>query len=248
MTEFDERHAGDAYPEGIEHGFWSVARHRILDRALRDAARAGLRGSGGTILEIGCGPGIVVAAMREAGHAIWGVELGIPGVRRAAKPYVTVGTKAQDLDDAFRSGVETLMLLDVIEHIEDDVAFLASLLSACPKCRCVIVTVPARPEVWSNYDEHFGHFRRYTRDSLRTALVGARLEPKLSRYFFRALYAAALILKALGRRREVNLSAPSLPRVQAIVAAAIGLEDRIVGALPLPGLSLLAVAAVEGRG
>jgi SAM-dependent methyltransferase len=244
MSEFDQKRVDDAYPEGIEDGFWSLARNRIIERALRSAVRQGLRSPTGRILEVGCGPGIVVAALRSQGHDVWGVELGEPAVRAAAAPYVTVGTRAEDLDGSFRDSIETVLLLDVIEHVEDDVAFLASVLSACPRCRCVIVTVPARPEVWSNYDEYFGHFRRYTRETLDGALRQAGVQPVAVRYFFHALYLAARLINALGRKRTVSFARPSALPLQRLVAAGLGLEDRLIGSAALPGLSLLAVARV----
>jgi len=241
-SEFDASQAADAYPEGIEHGFWSIARNRMIDSALAEAARIGIRTPRGRILEIGCGPGIVVNAMRAEGHDAWGVELGEPMVREAAKPYVTTGLAAQDLDAAFRKSIETIMLLDVIEHIEDEVSFLQSILPAFPNCRSLIVTVPARPEVWSNYDEYYGHFRRYTRETLDAAMVRAGLIPKKTRYFFRSLYFAAKLINTVGRKRAVVLRSPRFLPLQRMIARGFDLENWLAGSLPIPGLSLICIA------
>ena len=83
------------------------------------------------------------------------------------------------------------MLLDVIEHIEDDREFLRTIRSAFSNCQCVIVTVPARPEAWSEWDEYYGHFRRYSPETLRKTLsaIGGCV---YVRYFFRSLYLAGL--------------------------------------------------------
>jgi SAM-dependent methyltransferase len=235
----------DAYPLGIENGFWSLARHAIVSDALRYAARTGLRSPSGRIVEVGCGPGIVVNALRAEGHDVWGVELGTPEVRPAAAAYVTTGIPAQDLEAQFRASVDTVLLLDVIEHIQDDVSFLKSIVSAFPNCRCFIVSVPARKEAWSNYDEHYGHFRRYTRRTLARALNEAGLTPRRTRYFFRALYGAALLIKAFGRKRTVALRAPRHLGLQRLLALAFRLEDRVLGSSPFPGLSLLSIADVR---
>lgn len=241
-SEFDTAQAADAYPTGIENGFWSIARHSIIVGALKHAARTGLRSPQGRVLEIGCGPGIVVNAMRARGYDVWGVELGTPVVRQAAAPYVTTGIPAQELDANFRGSIETLLLLDVIEHIDDEVSFLQSVLPAFPNCRCVIVTVPARQEAWSNYDEYYGHFRRYSRTSLAKALMEAGLIPQHIRYFFFALYGAAMLINIFGRERGVVLRAPGFPKLQRLIALGFQLEDKLLGSLPLPGLSLLAIA------
>jgi hypothetical protein len=245
MSEFDTRKAMEAYPEGIEHGFWTLARNRIIDAALRQAVRDGLRSEGGAILEVGCGPGIVVAALRQMGHFAWGVELGSPPIRAAAAPFVTAGAYAQDLHISFRSSVETIMLLDVIEHIEDDVSFLQTLIPAFPNCRCIIITVPARPEVWSNYDDHFGHFRRYTVDSLNMTITRAGIRSRSTRYFFTSLYIAARLINAVKRPRAVTLRPPALLPLHRIVAWGLGIENRLLAGVPVPGLSLLTIAEVQ---
>jgi hypothetical protein len=69
-----------------------------------------------------------------------------------------------------------------------------------------------------------------------------KLAPQRTRYFFRTLYVAAMLIKALGRERAVALSAPRLLPLQRLVAFGFGLEDRLVGAIPVPGLSLICIA------
>jgi SAM-dependent methyltransferase len=243
-SEFDIAQTADAYPVGIENGFWSIARHRIIARALKDATAAGLRSPAGRILEIGCGPGIVVNAMRAEGYDVWGVELGTPSVRQAAASYITTGIPAQQLNASFRATVETVLLLDVIEHIEDEVIFLRSVLPAFPNCRCVIVTVPARQEVWSNYDDYYGHFRRYTRESLDNTLTEAGLTTQHTRYFFRSLYGIAILINALGHKRAVVLKAPKSSVLQHLIALGFELEDRLFSSLSIPGLSLISIARI----
>ena len=80
-------------------------------------------------------------------------------------------TDARQLEVAQRNEVRTILLLDVIEHLEDPVAFLAELRSHFPALRHLLLTVPARQELFSNYDEFNGHFRRYDPALLRELLV-----------------------------------------------------------------------------
>ena len=67
-----------------------------------------------------------------------------------------------DLPEEERRGVTTLLVLDVIEHLEDPIAFLREVLSSFPDVSSLIVTVPAREELWSAFDDFYGHHRRYT--------------------------------------------------------------------------------------
>jgi hypothetical protein len=102
-----------------------------------------------------------------------------------------------------------LFLLDVIEHLPDPVAFLSALKSAFPKVSRMIITVPARSELWSNYDTFYGHYRRYDLDSLRAVVDGMGGTELRLRYFFRILYLPARLTLALFHRRSVRIDAPS---------------------------------------
>ena len=76
-SEFDALRFSHNYPPGVENYFWSLARTDLVRRALEEAASAGHRRRHDRILEVGCGPGIVVSALQEAGLDVWGVDAGI---------------------------------------------------------------------------------------------------------------------------------------------------------------------------
>ncbi|MEM8772059.1 MAG: methyltransferase domain-containing protein [Pseudomonadota bacterium] len=244
-TAFDETQSTHAYPEGIEFGYWSLARNRMIVRALKTAEEMGLIGADATLLEVGCGPGLVVQALRQEGFNSWGAELGRPQVRSEVLSYVKTGVRAQDLPENFRDDVDAVMLFDVIEHIEEDSAFLSSLKSAFPNAKVLILTVPAGMAAWSNYDEYYGHYRRYGRNGLNATVRAAGMRPVMTRSFFSSLYAAACVLKGLKIRRSVELKSPQFRPLHRLLAAALDLENRIAGPLGLPGLSLITVCAVE---
>lgn len=243
---YDAQHFAHNYPDNIEKHFWSLARNRLLLQTLNRAAAAGLRSPQGRILEVGCAIGVVVSGLRKSGCDIWGVDLGRPTPLPDVTDRVSAGVKAQDLDPAFRNSIETLMLLDVIEHIEDEVSFLKDLLPSFPNCRCVIVTVPARQEAWSKWDDYYGHHRRYTADTLADALKKSGLTPQRTRYFFRSLYVVAVLINWLGIERRTTVR-PLTGRfaLHRIVGALLSLENSMLGNLPLPGLSLVCTTSID---
>jgi ubiquinone/menaquinone biosynthesis C-methylase UbiE len=63
----------------------------------------------------------------------------------------------------------TIMYIDVIEHIEDDAAELASAYNYLEEGGYLVVLVPAHQYVFSPFDKSIGHFRRYNKKMLRTA-------------------------------------------------------------------------------
>ncbi len=92
-TTFDDDQYNLPYSIGSEHHFWNIARNRIIERHLRRVIAA-QQMSNGLVLDVGCGPGVVVDHLRRAGIDCEGVELGRPPVRSGLEPFVRVGTDA----------------------------------------------------------------------------------------------------------------------------------------------------------
>jgi SAM-dependent methyltransferase len=83
-----------------------------------------------------------------------------------------------DLSQALPEHVPTyecVLALDVIEHLDDDRQALEQLGRLLKKDGRLIITVPALPELFSEFDEVQGHRRRYTPQSLRSCLEEANL-------------------------------------------------------------------------
>jgi hypothetical protein len=233
-SEFDADKFSQAYPDGIENNYWSVARNWIIEAALPDKAR---------ILEIGCGRGVVVSYLLSRGGNAWGSELASPPLLAGTEDKIFTGVSAETLPVAFRESIECLLFLDVIEHIDDAPGFLATMLAAYPNTSTVIVTVPARPEVWSEWDEHYEHRRRYTRESLTAHLMEAGLQPTKIRYFFHSLYIAALLIRLLGHKRKVYRFTLGNVTLHRLLASCLLVESKMLMPIGfLRGLSLLAVA------
>lgn len=73
--------------------------------------------------------------------------------------------------DSFR-GVDVVTLMDVIEHLAEDRAFLARTLERMDPGARLVVTVPALRSLWSGWDVALGHYRRYDKRMLREAVEG----------------------------------------------------------------------------
>lgn len=161
------------------------------------------------ILEIGCGRGFVVKALRDAGFDCFGVELARAEPISGVNDYVQTGREAEKLPATERNGYRAILLLDVIEHLPDAVVFLRGVQEAFPNASKMIVTVPARQELWSNYDEYFGHYRRYSVEMLEELSNDLGWQMKEVRYFFHSPYIPAWLMTKLGHDRRTALRSPS---------------------------------------
>ncbi|HWL93585.1 MAG TPA: methyltransferase domain-containing protein [Phycisphaerae bacterium] len=237
QTAFVESEFADAYPPGIERHYWNSARNKIVHRLLRRA----MAGRSGLVLEIGCGTGIVTGYLRERGVECLGCDIGrAPPYSEKAAPFLRLGADAFELPADTRESVRFLLLLDVLEHIEHPADFLDRCVQRFPNVQAVLLTVPARQEVWSNYDEYYRHYRRYDHASIREIFPPARFALSESGYFFHALYPPARLLKLLNRPRQTRLLAPGFDLPHRMMAWLFSVEQMIVPRR-MPGTSLYGI-------
>jgi 23S rRNA U2552 (ribose-2'-O)-methylase RlmE/FtsJ len=222
-TEFSGNEFDEAYPDGYELNYW----HRARGKIIRELARSFFKKTD-RILEIGAGRGHYVRLLRADGFDAYGCDLGNPPVHEEVRALVYRQTDFADLDANLREQVSAVLLLDVIEHIERPVDFFASLLKSLPAVRVLIITVPARQELWSNYDEYFSHFLRYDIRKLREVARNSHLSISTWGYFFHSLYLAAWIMKRAGLNRSTAFSAPKTPWLHGLIGRAFWLERKLV--------------------
>jgi len=238
-TAFSAKQFHDAYPKGIEHHFWNVARNGMVSDLLQWIERR-QGASIGPMLEVGCGRGIVVDYLRRHRRDCYGVELAQVPVDRALAGHVWTGKDCFALPAAFRDRVELILLLDVIEHVENPTEFLLQIKKAYRNCRWLIVSVPARMELWSDFDEMYGHFRRYDGQSLREHFTRGGAELVRWRYRFAILYPLIYAVVRWGRGRPGGNRTPALLRLHRLLGTLIRYETWFVPSF-VYGSSILAV-------
>ena len=233
-----------AYADGMERSFWNRARNQVIERRVRRA----LAVAPGRVLDIGCGRGIVVDHLRRSGVDCVGVEISkAPPLNADVAPYLRVGRDIADLSAELTGAVRVALLLDVLEHLPEPNAFLHRCRNTLPALRALVITLPARQELWSNYDEHYGHYQRHRLEDLPGLLAGLPVRSLDTAYFFHGLYLPMLILTRLGRKRSSEFRPPGrgvAGAVHQVMGGVFSLEDRLVPRR-LPGTSLIALALLD---
>jgi SAM-dependent methyltransferase len=87
-----------------------------------------------------------------------------------------------DLLDAAPALFSSVVAINVLEHLHDDVRALRGARNLVRIGGRVIIFVPAFPFAMSRFDHEIGHFRRYTTGSLTGRLEAAGLAPHVVRY------------------------------------------------------------------
>jgi SAM-dependent methyltransferase len=223
--------------------WWCVARQQIvedvIDRHLQLPPRA-------RVLDVGCGSGAVLEAL-SARFEAYGTDTSQLAINLSHKRGLTNAfhcTLATFPRAELRFDLTTL--LDVIEHVDDDLAMLRDAHHYLKPGGWALVTVPAYQVLWGPHDVVNHHKRRYTRAGLRRVLRAAGLEVRLLSYFNTILFPAALVAwageKLVGVRSDPRADVPSAP-LNTLLTTVFSMEKYVLRRLTLPyGLSLIALA------
>lgn len=196
--------------------WWFVGRRAVVFAQIQDAlgthapSRAGLAredlhagARAFQILDIGCGTGATMDHLRQFGE-VQGIDLAmIPlSFSRRRGHQRTMCASATELpfaDETF----DLITALDVIEHLDDDVAGLSEIRRVLKFGAPAVIYVPAFMALWGPNDDQSGHKRRYLLPELQAAAERAGLKVERISYsnfaMFLPIWLGRKILNLLGR-------------------------------------------------
>ena len=234
MAELDERH------------WWYRARRRIIADLIRRELRPG---PDAQILELGCGTGHNLAMLAGFGH-VDGLELDDEAREMSARRLgrEIMSSPLPELTDVRDRHYDLVGAFDVIEHIDDDRAALASIATKLKPGGKFVMTVPAHQWMWTAHDVVNHHKRRYSKRSLRRLIEGSPLKLDRMGYFNSLLFPLAIAERASSKLRGKDSADVKLPPapLNTLLEKVFEAERYAVGRFPLPpGLSLFAVASAR---
>ena len=155
---------------------------------------------GARILEVGAGHGTLTQRLAEIGHvtAIEPSARAAAVLRAAIPPGSPVTVIEGDATTATTLGAfDSIVLVNVLEHIEDDRGAIEQLAKALEPGGAIAVFAPAFEMLYSEFDRRVGHHRRYRRREIEVLMRGAGLDIATSRYMNRPGAVAWLIVARL---------------------------------------------------
>jgi glycosyltransferase involved in cell wall biosynthesis len=105
-----------------------------------------------------------------------------PNVRVASFRFPLSGP---DRTEALAERPDTVVCLNVLEHIENDAAAVVDFASVLGPGGRLVLLVPAMPSLYGTLDVNLNHYRRYEADGLRALVSGAGFEVESLRYLNR---------------------------------------------------------------
>jgi SAM-dependent methyltransferase len=199
---------------------WETARAGFFCRVVRDANPAGtpLR-----VLDVGAGDGFVARALLPqlpAGSTVECYDANYTDemLRTLQAESPAIGFHRQPPEKTF----DLIMMLDVLEHVPDDVQLLSrfssTLLAANGR---VLISVPAYMGLFTQHDITIGHYRRYDAPGMRDLIADAGLQPIISGTLFHSLLLPRLLTKVIEVARGVH-SIPAPEQLGAQVETDLG--------------------------
>ena len=169
---------------------------RIVGEILQSSMASG-------ILDVGCGTGGNIAGL-SADYRCIGIDTSAEAIalakRRFPKVQFICGTAPVDVMDCLPQ-IQLILLMDVLEHVPDDLGLLTSLVSAAEAGTYFLITVPADPKLWSGHDEAFGHFRRYEVEQFEGLWLDLPLQRVSVSHFNSRLYPLVKMARRVNRWR-----------------------------------------------
>lgn len=121
---------------------------------------------------------------------------------------------------------DLLLLMDVLEHVDNDIEFLSDYASQVPSGTHFLISVPAFQFLWSGHDVFLGHRRRYTLRQLEKTAISAGLEVCHGCYFFGMVFPLAAIIR-LATRSECKSEKRYQSQLKKHSALVNGLLERV---------------------
>ena len=198
---------------------------------------------GSRVAELGVGRGNLSKHIRQHDHVLltdyrtdYLEEL---RARWQHHPHLEIGkldmTHRGDFDQLGTFAPDSVVFLNVLEHIEDDRAVLRALFETVPENCRVVVLVPFNPKLYSEFDRALGHFRRYDTGELEEKFREAGFSVEHQFFFNKAGVPAWYVANTLGRQGVLK---PWQLRIYNALTPLFRVLDQV---LPISGLSTVVV-------
>lgn len=184
---------GNAVCYGMEDSsFWYQHRNQCILNAIQEAKFKN------AFFDIGGGNGVTAQVLQNHGYDVTLVEPYQQGIENASARGIkkVIQSTLEDFADTSPQ-IDGVGIFDVMEHIEDDAAFLHYIHGTLKPGGKLILTVPAFQALWSDNDLQLGHYRRYRLEDLEKLLVRQGFKVTYQTYFFSLVWLPMWILRVI---------------------------------------------------
>lgn len=235
----------DWYQFATQEHFWFQWRFAVLCDLLEKTP------PGETILEIGCGNGVVRDQFEQKyQRPVHGCDLNLPALKLARRGMGELYFyNIHDRRPEWKGYFDTILILDTLEHIEDTRSFLESARYHLKPGGQLVINVPAMQWLYGVYDRIAGHVKRYNLRQLQSELNEAGFDVRSHHYWgftvLPILGVRRFILPLISRDRVIERGFQPQSRLAEWTLRTLMKLERTLAKWPPIGASLAAVAKVK---
>lgn len=230
--------------------WWFVARRDLLESFVKEIVQ---EFDHPALLDVGCGTGINFSVLSKYGEAF----------SSDASEEALGFCKTRGIRGLVRSDLESLPFesstfnvitaLDVLEHVDNDLAAIDELLRVIKENGVLVITVPAYGFLWSEHDEALHHRRRYAASELRNKLTNSGFEVERITYYITFLFFPILFMRFVQSLAKKSIHAKTshviLPGwLNSLLVGILALERMLLRWMNFPfGVSIVCLARKQGK-
>ena len=233
-----------------EINWWYVARRKIILDQLQSLIN-NFKGRIPSLLDIGCGTGKNLTSFLKFSEA-YGIDSSMEAIQFCLKRGLTNIalrdlSKDQLSENPFGKKFDFITMLDVIEHIEEDVQYLSTISNWLTDGGLLFLTAPAYQWLWSGEDYVSHHVRRYSQKRLQEIVQKAGFVIEKISFFNTFLFPAQalgiLIKRVFSSKSKTQTNLQEMPEfINSILQKIMSAESPLLKQMDLPfGGSILCI-------
>ena len=159
---------------------WELSRNDII---LQELKEIGIKGD---ILDIGCGDSYFdenLLKKFDDVNLLYGIDINLEKSKHNGRAYYI-----NNYEEISGKKFDLILLMDVIEHIEDDVEFIKNIKEYLKPDGKILITVPAFQFLYGIHDKELKHYRRYNIKQLKNILYYNGIKINRFSYFYLSLF------------------------------------------------------------
>lgn len=203
-----------------------------------------------TIVDVGSGSGFFAISLekefRDKIKKVYLVDINYTAEEIAATKNDKI-QKTLRIPDEIENGL--VILMDVLEHLEDDLKMLQDIKAASKgNNNHFFITVPAFYSLWSGHDVYLGHYRRYKIDTLNKVLNEAKYNIENTYYLYGSLFPMVWTVRKmqnmLQQKEATSNMKPFSPLINKILLGITSIDMKLATANKVFGVSCVSQGRV----
>ncbi len=141
---------------------------------------------GKSVVDIGCGAAFLLGIIKKQGRDVKGIEPseGMRALAYEVNPDIKVFSgRAEEVDSIIKEPVDSVLMIDVLEHVEKDIEQTRKVFSVLKPGGEFILVVPSHTFLYGERDRQMGHYRRYSKNTIKDTIIKNGFKIEKIRYW-----------------------------------------------------------------